>query len=189
MDLKFCNASVDFNVPGNPEPLPVILTATVWRQSRSVKSGILFKNVIEFTDPSGTLALPSVPLNIWVQVNKTLGFEAYSTGYEYEGCSDLQDSSVVFRDPQDGDSKLVTVVENDVTLTPVDTSDERFCIYCRNVWYSIPSFFAAILLCAAMRMWFAMSILFAHHVHIPLWHIFVNSLHHICSIAGLCTPK
>ena len=68
IDPLFCNASVDFNVPGKPNPPPINLTATIWTESRRLPTRTVYKNAIEFTDPSGTLALPSVPLNTWVQV-------------------------------------------------------------------------------------------------------------------------
>ena len=132
MDLKFCNASVDVNIADKQNPPPVKLTATIWKQSRFLKSGELYKYAIEFTDPSGTLASPSMPLKTWVQVEKSPGFEAYSDGYEYENCSALNGSSIIFKDQLDGDSKLVTVAENDVTLTPLDKSDERCSIYYCN---------------------------------------------------------
>ena len=133
MDLKFCNASVDFNVPGKSNPPPVKLTATVWKQSRFLKSGELYKYAIEFTDPSGTLALPSMPLNTWVQVERNPDFEPYAAGYEYESCSGLQQAPILFKDQLDGDTKLVTVVENNVTLTPVDTSNERCAFFCCKI--------------------------------------------------------
>ena len=129
MDPIYCNASVDFNVPGKPNPPPVKLTATVWKQSRYLKTGILTKNAIEFTDPSGTLASPLMPLTTWVQWQKSFEYENYFDGYEYKRCAGLQDSPVVFKDQKDGDTKLVTVTNNNVTLTPFGTNIERFPIY------------------------------------------------------------
>ena len=70
MDPIFCNASVDFNVPGKPNPPPISLTATVWVESHFLPTGTEEKNAIEFTDPSGKLASPSVPLNTWVQIGR-----------------------------------------------------------------------------------------------------------------------
>ena len=68
MDLTSCNALVDFNVRGKPNPPPVKLIAIVWTLSHKVPSGTQKKYVIEFYDPSSTLASALVPLNTWVQV-------------------------------------------------------------------------------------------------------------------------
>ena len=130
MDLRFCNASVDFNVPGKPNPPPNKLTATVWRQARYLTTGILTKNAIVFTDPSGTLALPSVPLNTWVQLRKDFVYDDYFPNVDVEGCIE-NGLSLVFQDQRDGDRKLVTVVADMVTLTSFD-GDKRFVIYCCN---------------------------------------------------------
>ena len=132
MDLIYCNASVDFNVPGKPNAPPVRLTATVWKQSRYLTTGVLLKNAIEFTDPSGTLGLPSMPLNTWVQSQKSFSHEYYFPDVEPRGCIDPGGSLVHFKDQQDEDTKLVMVLGNDVTLTPFGTSDERFSICCCN---------------------------------------------------------
>ena len=191
MDLKFCNATVDFNVPGKPTPLPVKQTATIWRQSRYLTTGILYKHAIEFTDPSGTLALSSVPLNTWVQVEKKLEYEEYPPDYEYEGCIGLNGSSIVFNDLQDDDSKLVTVFEHNVTLTPFGTNDERFpSIYCCNVCYSICLSFTAILLCAKMHMWFELRVSFAYDAHPYYAMTKTSQIRHIICVKQLdCTRK
>ena len=69
MDPIFCNATVDFNVPGKPNPPPVKLAATVWTQSHFMPTGTLKKYALEFTHLVGsTLGSPSVPLNTWVQL-------------------------------------------------------------------------------------------------------------------------
>ena len=68
LDEKACNATVDFRVPGKPNPPPVTLLATVWTMDRPSEANEK-KNAIVFTDPSGTLAPPNVPLNTWVQLN------------------------------------------------------------------------------------------------------------------------
>jgi len=65
LDSKSCSAVIDFNVPGKPGPPPVNLTATLWA-SRSAKGS---KSELEFTDPSGTLAEGSFPLNHWVELS------------------------------------------------------------------------------------------------------------------------
>mmetsp|Transcript_58231 Transcript_58231/g.160984 ORF Transcript_58231/g.160984 Transcript_58231/m.160984 type:complete len:288 (+) Transcript_58231:78-941(+) len=71
LDPKFCNASVDFNVPGKPGPPPVALTATLWSSVAPGAAGSVWKTFVEFTDPSGTLAAAGVPLNQWVQLGRT----------------------------------------------------------------------------------------------------------------------
>ena len=70
IDSTFCNASVDFNVPGKPGPPPVNLAA--------VFTVDIFKSepqnsVVKFVDLSATLAPSTQPLNAWVQVADTLG--------------------------------------------------------------------------------------------------------------------
>lgn len=70
VDAKFndkCIASVNFQVPGKPSPPPVPLAAQVWGMASIAGAD---KNVLEFTDPSGTLASPIQPLNIWTPDNK-----------------------------------------------------------------------------------------------------------------------
>jgi hypothetical protein len=61
-----CIASVNFQVPGKPNPPSVPLAARVWGMSSVAGKS---KNVLEFTDPSGTLAPPTLPLNVWVPDN------------------------------------------------------------------------------------------------------------------------
>jgi len=68
LDKKTCSAVVDFRVPGKPNPPPVNLLATIWITFRIDNGVVVSKNTIEFTDPSGKLAKPNVPLNTWVQV-------------------------------------------------------------------------------------------------------------------------
>ena len=72
MDMIFCDTSVNFNVPGQRKAPSTELLATVWIQSLPVPTGTLKKYAIEWTDPSGTLAPPSVPVNTWVQAEKVL---------------------------------------------------------------------------------------------------------------------
>lgn len=59
-----CIASVNFNVPGKPNPPPVPLNARVWSM---VSIGGLERDSLIFTDPSATIA-PSanVPVNAWL---------------------------------------------------------------------------------------------------------------------------
>lgn len=67
MDITHWNATVDFNVPGKPNPPPVHLTATFWRMSRSSATS-KHKMALEFTDPSETLAKSTIPLNVWLMI-------------------------------------------------------------------------------------------------------------------------
>eukprot|EP00929_Paragymnodinium_shiwhaense_P107777 TRINITY_DN74138_c0_g1_i1.p1 TRINITY_DN74138_c0_g1~~TRINITY_DN74138_c0_g1_i1.p1 ORF type:complete len:285 (+),score=66.38 TRINITY_DN74138_c0_g1_i1:86-856(+) len=72
VDLKKCQASVDFNVPGKPGPPPVPVTLT-WGKLSDDKSKTS-KSVFEFTDPSGKLAAPGFPLNHWVSLGGEMKF-------------------------------------------------------------------------------------------------------------------
>jgi len=60
----FCGAMVNFNVPGKPSPPPVPLAAHFWQLTGADAT----KTSLEFTDPSGTLAVPGFPLNSWIQM-------------------------------------------------------------------------------------------------------------------------
>jgi len=66
VDPKTCSASIDFNVPGKPGPPPVNLQASLV----SIISATSEKTELEFTDPSGTLAAATEPLNHWVEISK-----------------------------------------------------------------------------------------------------------------------
>ena len=114
MDPKLCSAIVDFNVPGKPNPPAVKLTATVWMMSLPVPTGTLKKYAIEWTDPSGTLAAPSVPLNTWVQADDAI----------IAARSCLEGAPIVFKDMHDEDSKKVALSEDHLFITPF-RSDER----------------------------------------------------------------
>jgi len=70
LDPESCNATVDFNVPGKPNPPPVKLMATFWSMHKASSSAS--KYALAFTDPSGKLAPPEQPLNIWI-ILKSLG--------------------------------------------------------------------------------------------------------------------
>lgn len=65
LDRVTCTAVVDFNVPGKPGPPPVKLQASL-AYSFSATSK---KTILEFTDPSGTLAKADFPLNHWVEIS------------------------------------------------------------------------------------------------------------------------
>ena len=112
MDPILCNAVVDFDIPGKPNPPPVKLTATVWTQSQYLPTGTLEKYAIEWTDPSGKLASPSTPLNTWVQKQNRV----VNSDPAQESC--LEDSPVIFRDQHDDDSKVVTLSGNQLSITP-----------------------------------------------------------------------
>lgn len=58
-----CIASVNFDVPGKPNPPPVPLDARVWSM---VSIGYLERDSLLFTDPSATIAPAIVPLNAWL---------------------------------------------------------------------------------------------------------------------------
>mmetsp|Transcript_38180 Transcript_38180/g.89765 ORF Transcript_38180/g.89765 Transcript_38180/m.89765 type:complete len:147 (-) Transcript_38180:58-498(-) len=61
-----CSASVDFNVPGKPNPPPVPLMMSYYASYGGRGQPTLGTQV--FTDPSGTLAKPDFPLNTWIRV-------------------------------------------------------------------------------------------------------------------------
>ena len=65
VDSTDCSATVDFNVPGKPNPPSVNLTATFWLMVPPSTSTP--KIALVFTDPSGTLADSAMPLNTWIQ--------------------------------------------------------------------------------------------------------------------------
>jgi len=66
VDLTTCTASVDFRVPGKPNPPPVKLLANDFLAVAPMRSP--GRSVIVFTDPSGILASSDLPLNTWVQL-------------------------------------------------------------------------------------------------------------------------
>ena len=115
MDLLFCHALVEFDVDeGKTEAPPIRLTGTVWTQSLVQPSGTLKKYVIEWTDSSGMLALPETPLNTWVQLDHVI---------VPKRC--IEESPVVFKDMHDGDSKYVSISENQkyMKITPFGSDD------------------------------------------------------------------
>jgi hypothetical protein len=65
LDEKTCSAVIDFNVPGKPSPPPINLTATSYILENPVSDD---KVAIVFTDPTGTLAAPTYPLNTWIEI-------------------------------------------------------------------------------------------------------------------------
>ena len=67
VDSWNCTALIEFRVPGKPSPPPVPLLATFWNMHSTSAHR---KTTIEFTDPSGTLASPTDPLNHWVALSR-----------------------------------------------------------------------------------------------------------------------
>jgi len=119
LDAK-CQATIDFNVKGKPNPPPCNLTATIWNMSEFESVGKRSKIVVEFTDPTGQINPdPTEPINEWVEthIEPTTNASASSC---WEG-------HAVLHDIQDGDSYMdVTVNGNRLTLTPhTNTSDPR----------------------------------------------------------------
>jgi hypothetical protein len=72
VDTNSCSASINFNVPGKPSPPPVNLQAML----QSISSVTTTKTVFEFTDPTGTLAAPLMPLNQWVSTSDAMAGSA-----------------------------------------------------------------------------------------------------------------
>ena len=125
MDPELCTAIVDFNVPGKSNPPPVKLVATVSTQSRFLPTGTIKKYAIEWTDPSGKLASPSMPLNAWVQMENVAA---------QKSC--IQGSPLVFKDLKYDDSKLVTLSGNQLSITPFG-SDARLSTFLCSFGLSI----------------------------------------------------
>jgi len=67
LSTDFCNATVDFHVPGKPSPPPVKdLTATIFVMA-ALDDGA-DKLMVQWTDPSGFLSPPTYPIGAWVLV-------------------------------------------------------------------------------------------------------------------------
>jgi len=96
---------VDFDVPGKADHPPVPLQATRWQTSSMQTS----KVVLEFNDPSGTLDVPSKPLNQWVDL-------MHANAPTLSACPTSLDA--VFADMGDGDMKRVTIHGNALTIKP-----------------------------------------------------------------------
>lgn len=113
LDRNHCDASVNFKVPGKPNPPPVNLLATFWT---SVAVGAK-KSTWEFTDPSGTLANESYPLNTWVELHP----ESQDEQSHPEAVCPTSFESV-FADMHDGDKKFVTISGTKMTIEPRDNN-------------------------------------------------------------------
>merc|ERR1711907_80012 len=69
VDLKFCNASVDFRVKGKPSPPPCAITGTLMKLSQFSDPKDKFVAALQFTDPTGQLDPdPEEPINMWISV-------------------------------------------------------------------------------------------------------------------------
>merc|ERR1712032_139949 len=67
-DHKSCSASVHFDVPGKADHPPVPLLATFWGEENTMAYAREIRETFEFTDPTGTLAKASMPLNRWIEL-------------------------------------------------------------------------------------------------------------------------
>lgn len=69
VDPQTCRATVDFRVPGKPNPPPVALSASpFFATPPGAEPAEGPRSFVVFTDPSGTIAAPPTPLNAWVSV-------------------------------------------------------------------------------------------------------------------------
>ena len=127
MHPVFCNAVVDFRVPGKLKPPPVTLSFTVWTQFHYSQTGTREKYAIEFTDPSSTLALPSSPVNTWVQLENIVTKQ--EPGTAPKNC--IENSPLVFKDQHDdeNDHKLVKLLGNKMTIVPFGDGKEKDSLY------------------------------------------------------------
>ena len=186
MDMVSCNASVDFNVPGKSNAPPRYLTMTVWKQSRRATTGVFTKHVLVFTDPSGTVAPPSMPLKTWVQLQQDVVASKNLRGVAPKGCI-KSGASLVFQDQQEGNSTVVTFAENEVALAPFGASNERFSNYFCNAHLCI-FFSSTALRCAKLQ-----NERFVYNPHLiclqrapPVCDLFVHLFHHLLLTARLC---
>jgi len=106
-DTRFQNASIDFNVPGKPGPPPVNLTLSY---------ELLFgpprmTTLCAFTDPSGTLASPPLPLNAWIS-------KATPVALPPSMFCPSSLSPTVYADMHDGDRKQLTISDGTLTILP-----------------------------------------------------------------------
>ena len=181
LDTKFCNASIDFDVPGKPDPPPVTLTATFWTESHYMPTGTVKKNAIEFTDPSGTIGPRSVPLNTWVQLDK-FATEQNPSGAP-KNC--LEGSPLVFKDEHDGDSKLVTLSGNQLAITSFQSSDWWSTLILFFVFFSMLSAFVAVLyfefwktnVCSSDHSFWVSSLSAQMQVECVVWRNFLSFFH------------
>jgi len=113
-----CVATVDFNVPGKPNPPPVNLKMTMYVMQSTDEH--LSRLGFEFTDPTSTLAPPTQPLNFWVLEKWPKPQPARSTiDMKAKTCIDTPlFRSLVVNDMHDGDEKALKVKGNALHITP-----------------------------------------------------------------------
>jgi len=111
LDSQSCSALINFDVPGKPGAPPVWLQATFWAAQST--SGMKEGGYWGFTDPSGTLAPPNMPLNRWV-ADLNL-YPSASWGCPFPSVPHF---TVVFADMHDGDKKQVTIAGGKMTIKP-----------------------------------------------------------------------
>jgi len=104
-----CSAMVNFSVPGKPGPPPVPLKASLWWSISS--SG--YKSEFEFTDPSGTIAEKTAPLNRWVELREPQHLEK-------AWC--FKHLNTIYADMHDGDKKHITIDGTSLVIRPSGNS-------------------------------------------------------------------
>lgn len=135
-----CTASIDFHVPGKPAYPPVNLTATLWGMTSFTGTS---KVGVVFTDPTGTIADASTPLNMWLEPNTKATTSAAAEARRAAPCLVTKAGhGTVFDDMHDGDQKDVSDVVaaagakesmhiipygNNQTWTVVAPFDEQDC--------------------------------------------------------------
>ena len=110
-----CVATIDFRTKGKPNPPPVNLTMTLWTMMDDASSA---KIGLEFTDPSGTLAPATQPLNLWIAPAKMKHNNLHSHGPKQKNCfpQRARRTETVMNDIHDGDMKAVNVNERTEAL-------------------------------------------------------------------------
>ncbi|CAE7658806.1 SOQ1 [Symbiodinium pilosum] len=109
LDPKTCQALIDFNVPGKPNPPPVKLLMTYWSAIGDEASTAQEKATFEFTDPSGKLASSQTPLNSWLSLG---------TPKQVEQSVCPESLTAVYLDMHDGDKKAVDIQQGKMTIRP-----------------------------------------------------------------------
>lgn len=112
LDPQSCSASVDFNVEGKPGAPPVALRATFWTSISQVDR----KTEVEFTDPSGTVAGPTAPLNLWVELK-----DSYKQVVSWSCPTSWQ---AVYTDMHDGDQKEIRISGTSVIIRPYGNTQD-----------------------------------------------------------------
>jgi len=108
-----CNAIVNFNVPGKPNPPPVDLEVNLW-MAKSTEPLLQKKWTLEFRDPSGKLAAPTSILNSWIQLGAAAGPGDFCPKH----------FTTVFADMHDGDKKEVTISGTALTIKPHGSKED-----------------------------------------------------------------